>query len=128
MPRNPEPQLDGPFYRKLGRNLRVARSTAGKSQTDVAKCLGVTFQQVQKYEKGTNRIPVDCLVKLAAYLEVPLLKLIDPSDSDSEFQTLAGKFGARELHSFMEAWGRIKDRPLRTMLLNLARHMADLKC
>ena len=128
MPRNSKRLPEGPFYRDLGRNLRVARSAAGKSQTEIAEHLDVTFQQVQKYENGTNRIPVDRLVSLAAYLEVPLLQLIAPSDGDSEFQSLAEQFGAKEFHALMEAWGTIKDRPLRAALLNLVKRMADLKC
>ena len=119
---------EGPFYRELGRNLRAARVASGKNQTEIAEHLDVTFQQVQKYENGSNRIPVDRLVRLAAYLELPLLQLIAPSDSDSEFQTLAAKFGGKELHTFMEAWGKIKDKSLRAGLLNLAKRMADLKC
>ena len=119
---------EGPFYRDLGRNLRVARGASGKSQSEIAEHLGLTFQQVQKYENGTNRIPVDRLVSLAVYLEVPLLQLIAPSDSDSEFQTLAEQFGAKEFHTLMAAWGTIKDRPLRAALLNLVKRMAAVKC
>jgi transcriptional regulator with XRE-family HTH domain len=119
---------EGPFYRELGRNLRVARSASGKNQSEIAEHLDVTFQQVQKYENGSNRIPVDRLVSLAAYLELPLLQLIAPSESDAKFQTLAQQFSARELHALMEALGKIKDRPLRAALLNLAKRMADLKC
>jgi transcriptional regulator with XRE-family HTH domain len=128
MPRTSRRPPEDDFYRDLGRNLRVVRSAAGKSQTEVAEFLDVTFQQVQKYEKGTNRIPVDRLVSLAAFLEVPLLQLIAPSDSDSEFQTLAEQFSAKEFHALMEAWGTIKDRPMRAALLSLVKRMADVKC
>ena len=124
----PKQQPEERFYRQLGRNLRVARSAAGKSQTDVAEHLDLTFQQVQKYENGKDRIPVDRLVSLAAYLEVPILQFIAPSAADSEFQSLASQFSSKELHTLMEAWGTIKDRPLRTALLNLVRRMADVKC
>jgi transcriptional regulator with XRE-family HTH domain len=117
---------EGPFYRDLGRNVRTARSAAGKSQTEVAEFLDVTFQQVQKYEKGTNRIPVDRLVSLAEYLEVPLLQFIDPSESDSEFQSLASQFSDKEFHTLMEAWGTMKDRPARAALANLVKCMAAL--
>src|ERR1035437_5673987 len=96
---------EGPFYRELGRNLRVARNASGKNQSEIAAHLNVTFQQVQKYENGTNRIPVDRLVSLAAYLEVPLLQLIAPSDRDSRFQTLAEQLGTKEFHGLIAAWG-----------------------
>jgi transcriptional regulator with XRE-family HTH domain len=69
---------EGPFYRDLGRNVRTARSAAGKSQSEVAEFLDVTFQQVQKYENGKNRIPIDRLVSLAGFLEVPLLAVHRP--------------------------------------------------
>jgi transcriptional regulator with XRE-family HTH domain len=126
MVRNSKRQPEGPFYRDLGRNIRVARGTAGKTQLDIAGYLDVTFQQVQKYENGTNRIPVDSLVSLAAYLELPLSQFIAPSDGDSEFQSLASQFSSKEFHALMEAWGTIKDRPMRAALLNLVKRMADL--
>jgi transcriptional regulator with XRE-family HTH domain len=115
------------FYRELGRNIRTARGAAGKSQTDVAEHMDRTFQQVQKYENGKDRIPLYALVSLADYLEVPLSQFLAPSDSDSEFQSLAEKFSARELHAFMKAWGSIKDRSARVALVNLARCMANIK-
>lgn len=127
MARNSKRQPEGPFYRQLGRNLRVARGAAGKSQMEAAEHLDVTFQQVQKYENGTNRIPVDRLVSLAAYLELPLSQFIAPSDGDSEFQSLAAQFSGKEFHALMEAWGSIKDRSVRAALLNLLKCMADLK-
>lgn len=126
MPRKSKRLPEGPFYRDLGRNLRVARSASGKSQGEIAEHIDVTFQQVQKYEKGTNRIPVNHLVSLAAYLEVPLSQLISISDRDSEFQSLASQFSAREFHALIEAWGSIKDRPARAALINLVRCMANL--
>lgn len=128
MPRTSKRMPEGHFYRELGRNLRVARSAAGKSQSDIAVYLDVTFQQVQKYENGKDRIAVHRLVSLAAYLEVPLLQLIAPSERDAEFQTLAEQFSAKEFRALIEAWGTIKDRSLRAGLLNLVRSMADVKC
>jgi transcriptional regulator with XRE-family HTH domain len=127
MPRTSKRLPEDDFYHDLGRNLRVARSAAGKNQTEIAEHLDVTYQQIQKYEKGKDRIPIDRLVSLAAYLEVPLLQLIAPSDRDSKFQTLAEQFGAKEFHGLIEAWGTIKDRPMRAALLNLVKRMADVK-
>ena len=128
MPRKSKCIPEVSFYRELGSNLRVARSSAGKTQNQVARHLDVTFQQVQKYENGKDRIPVDRLLSVAAYLEVPFQQLIAPSERDAEFQTRARQFGAKEFHALMEAWGSIKDRPLRAALLGIVRRMADLKC
>jgi transcriptional regulator with XRE-family HTH domain len=117
---------EGPFYRDLGRNVRTARSAAGKSQSEVAEFLDVTFQQVQKYENGKNRIPLDRLVSLADYLEVPLQQFVAPSASDAEFQSLASQFSDKEFHTLIEAWGTLKDRPARAALVNLVKCMAAL--
>ena len=117
---------EGPFYRDLGRNVRTARSAAGKSQSEVAEFLEVSFQQVQKYENGKNRIPLDRLVSLAGYLEIPVQQFIDPSESDSEFQSLAAQFSDKEFHALIEAWGTLKDRPSRVALVNLVKCMAAL--
>jgi transcriptional regulator with XRE-family HTH domain len=126
MPRKSKRLPEGPFYRELGLNIRTARSACGKSQSDVAEHIDVTFQQVQKYENGTNRIPVDRLVRLADYLEVPVSEFIAPSEDDSEFRSLVSQFTAKEFHALMEAWGSIKDRAARAALLNLAKRMAVL--
>ena len=115
------------FYRGLGHGIRVARVAAGKSQEETDARIDVTFQQIQKYETGSNRIPVYALVSLADYFEVPLSQLLAPSDSDSEFQSLAEKFSAKEFHALMEAWGSIKDRPARAALVELVKCMANVR-
>lgn len=56
----------------VGAKVRFRRRSIGMSQSQLAKRLGVTFQQVQKYERGTNRIGAGRLFKIAQELEVPL--------------------------------------------------------
>ena len=115
------------FYRDLGQALRVARGKAGRTQEEIAEYLDVTFQQIQKYETGKNRIPVDSLVNLADFLEVPVATFIEPSADDTHFQALASQLSAPEFHALIEAWGSLKDRPVRAALLNLVRCMTNLK-
>jgi transcriptional regulator with XRE-family HTH domain len=117
---------EGSFYRDLGNNLRVAREASDRSQTEVARFLDVTFQQVQKYENGTNRIPVDRLISLADWLEMPLSQFIKPSHNDAAFQSLAAQFGAKELHALLQAWEAIEDRAMRAALLNVIKRAAVL--
>jgi transcriptional regulator with XRE-family HTH domain len=50
---------------EVGRRVRVERIARGLSQTDLAKHIGVTFQQVQKYESGANRISIGRLTRIA---------------------------------------------------------------
>jgi transcriptional regulator with XRE-family HTH domain len=59
----------GPADRSLGEKIRTRRVAAGMSQTDVGHALGVTFQQVQKYEKGVNRVSAVRLEQIAAALD-----------------------------------------------------------
>ncbi len=56
----------------IGANLRRIRTMAGLSQERLGELLGVTFQQVQKYEKGSNRISAPVLVELSAILSVDI--------------------------------------------------------
>jgi len=56
----------------LGRKLRLRRTSLGLTQTQVAKAINVTFQQIQKYEKGTNGVSSARLLQLANFLKVPI--------------------------------------------------------
>ena len=72
MPRNPT-VVD----QHVGARVRAARLEAGKSQTEVAESLGLTFQQVQKYEKGTNRISAGKLHELPRLFATPVQFFFD---------------------------------------------------
>jgi transcriptional regulator with XRE-family HTH domain len=125
----PKSASEGTFYRDLGRAIRVTRVASGKSQIDIADHLDMTFQQVQKYENGKNRIPVDRLVSLADFFDVPLSHFLAPksqSKNEAAFMSLIQKFGAKEFGALLEAWGAIRDTQARAALLNLVRCMADL--
>ena len=60
------------FNKHLGTKLKLRRLTLGLTQTKVAKAINVTFQQIQKYEKGTNGVSSIRLLQLANYLKVPV--------------------------------------------------------
>src|SRR5882762_9514129 len=60
----------------VGHNIRANRLAQGMSQSDLADAIGVTFQQVQKYEKGTNRVGAGRLVRVAAALEIRVTTLL----------------------------------------------------
>ena len=63
--------------RHVGARLRAARLESGKSQTEVADAIGITFQQVQKYEKGTNRISAGTLHELSRLFDRPVQFFFD---------------------------------------------------
>jgi transcriptional regulator with XRE-family HTH domain len=61
-----------PVDKHVGSRLRMRRLMLDMSQTDIADALGLTFQQVQKYEKGTNRIGASRLQHISQILQVPV--------------------------------------------------------
>ena len=60
------------FNNHLGNKLKLRRLALGLTQTKVAKAINVTFQQIQKYEKGTNGVSSIRLLQLSNYLKVPI--------------------------------------------------------
>ncbi len=69
-----------PVDRHVGFRLRLARASRKLSQTDLAKSSGITFQQVQKYEKGTNRVSASRLFEFATLLGVEISYFFDGAD------------------------------------------------
>ena len=65
--------MEGNFNRHLGSKLRMRRLALGLTQTKVAQAINVTFQQIQKYEKGTNGISSLRIMQLASFLKVPVI-------------------------------------------------------
>jgi transcriptional regulator with XRE-family HTH domain len=118
--------------KSVGRQIRIRRITLGMSQTDLAEALGLTFQQVQKYEKGANRISAGRLLRLAILLEVPLTyfyydapgssqvvaKLRPPSYVNELMMTRSGQ-------AMAQAFLRIKRNDLRRSVLSLVQAIAD---
>jgi transcriptional regulator with XRE-family HTH domain len=66
-----------PFNEEIGRRVRALRVLAGKSQAELGRMLGLTFQQVQKYERGSNRISVENLWQLAQIFDVDIAFFFD---------------------------------------------------
>ena len=64
--------MEANFNKHLGNKLKLRRLALGLTQTKVAKAINVTFQQIQKYEKGTNGVSSIRLLQLSNYLKVPI--------------------------------------------------------
>ena len=64
--------MEDNFNRHLGSKLKLRRLALGLTQTKVAKAINVTFQQIQKYEKGTNGVSSSRLLQLSQFLKVPI--------------------------------------------------------
>lgn len=115
------------FYAELGQTIRLGRKRAGKSQEEAAGFLGVSFQQFQKYEKGTNRIPMDRLFSLSKYLGIPQSEIFRTGEMSSEQKKLRDSLdslGGREFQDLIEVWTQIKDRRIRMKTLELIKNIA----
>jgi transcriptional regulator with XRE-family HTH domain len=66
----------------VGQRIRLHRLQSRQSQTELADELGVTFQQVQKYERGVNRVGAGRLTKIAQVLGVPVTELFGANDAE----------------------------------------------
>ena len=89
--------MEGNFNRHLGSKLRMRRLALGLTQTKVAQAINVTFQQIQKYEKGTNGISSLRIMQLANFLKVPVVfffedfPLYQGSNTSNEISPLGEK-------------------------------------
>ena len=83
--------------RAVGNNVRTLRTAAGMSQTQLGDIIGVTFQQVQKYEKGTNRLSAGRLAVIADLFGVPISLLFQGVASKEEDPTSPGAYSIEEV-------------------------------
>ena len=65
--------MEDNFNKHLGNKLKLRRLALGLTQTKVSKAINVTFQQIQKYEKGTNGVSSNRLMQLSQFLKVPII-------------------------------------------------------
>ena len=111
----------------VGRNIRVHRLVRGPTQEGLGEKLGVTFQQIQKYEKGTNRVGSGRLYQIAALLEVPVTAFFEgegqsstrSTASASPYDLLADPVSLRMVQAFSE----IADQKTRRAVLALVESM-----
>lgn len=120
-----ERKAPDPIDVAVGARMRLLRKSRGISQSKLAEGLGLTFQQVQKYERGANRVSASVLVKAARALDVQIGDLFGSTSAGSaaldEFSLLASNSSALEL---MRAFVRIESPALRRAVLELTRTLA----
>jgi len=108
----------------VGRNLRVWRMAKGLSQAQLARRLGVTFQQVQKYETGGNRIPTSRIVRLAAILGVPIAALFEGTSETEPSRSLLALISDARSFRLARAFAAIGERTARLSIVNLVEKIA----
>lgn len=128
MARNSDEHTPHPLDIALGSRVRLRRKELGMSQDQLARAVGITFQQVQKYEHGTNRISFSRLVEMSEALECSVGDLIGNLDKSKSSGSLSKQIayltepGASDL---LEAYASIESPKRRRAILNLARQLAN---
>jgi len=119
---------------EVGHRIRIERLARGLSQTALANQLGVTFQQVQKYEKGVNRVGAGRMTKIAEVLGIEVSAffgakdMVDPDATKKEGEasplkllTVSGAF------RLLRAYGDIEDSNLRRAIVDLVEQISSQK-
>jgi transcriptional regulator with XRE-family HTH domain len=109
----------------VGARIRIFRKRRNMSQSELGKKLGVTFQQIQKYEKGANRVGASSLQQVAEALKVSISELFGDV-ADTGRQADATRISTFDAQAFRvaEAFTTIPDKELRTVLVKLIETMA----
>ena len=123
----------------VGGRVRLRRTLKGMSQQRLAEALGLTFQQIQKYERGVNRIGCSRLFELSEVLDVPPSFFFDGAPSQTERAAAvpgmaesqpepyeARQFARREILELVRAYDRIADSEIRKRVFEMVKAVAAL--
>jgi transcriptional regulator with XRE-family HTH domain len=124
-----------PIDKHVGSRLRMRRLMLDMSQTAIADALGLTFQQVQKYEKGTNRIGASRLQHISQILQVPVPFFfeggpaapgLEPAARETDFPVsyVTDFLATSDGLSLVKAFMLIKDPKLRRAIVRLVEEIA----
>jgi transcriptional regulator with XRE-family HTH domain len=131
------PSEPDPIDKYVGARIRMRRIMLRMSQTKLGGAAGVTFQQVQKYEKGTNRVSASRLHQFAKILDVsvsfffegaPTAKVVGSKSSGNRVATPAHVLDfltSRDGQSIIKTFSRIADRELRRRVVDLVKQIVD---
>lgn len=109
----------------VGHRIRVRRKWLGISQSTLADHLGVSFQQVQKYERGANRVSASMLVKIAQKLDTSVAELVGENASPQGDESLFEKLAIPGAVQLLDAFASVQQPALRTAILNLTRSLIE---
>jgi transcriptional regulator with XRE-family HTH domain len=109
---------------EMGKKIRLRRVEQRISQSDLGEKLGVSFQQVQKYEKGVKRVGAARLQQIAAALDVPVTFFYDSDSKTREVESLLFLDSAFSLR-LLRAYSRIKSQAVQRQLVTLMEAIAE---
>lgn len=110
--------------RIIGRNIRRQRLMGGLTQTAVAEYLGISFQQIQRYENGTNVISCEKLILLAKYFRCSLQDLVHEAEDDAASEA---PLRPVEWHMLWRHFRRIRSQRVRSNLCSIVGSIADMQ-
>lgn len=111
--------------RTVGVRIKILRKAKGLTQTELGVAAGVTFQQIQKYEKGANRVSGSRLQEVARVLDVPISVLFGETEGTSQADDLALLVVADAV-DLLKAYAAISDEQLRRHVLAIVRTAARM--
>jgi transcriptional regulator with XRE-family HTH domain len=109
---------------EMGKKIRLRRVEQRLSQSDLGEKLGISFQQVQKYEKGVNRVGASRLQQIAVALDVPVTFFYDSDSKTKEVESLLFLDSAFSLR-LLRAYSKIKDQAVQRQMVLLMEAVAD---
>ena len=107
----------------VGSRVRLRRTLLGMSQTDIADALGLTFQQVHKFEKGANRISANRLYQISLIFGVPIEYFFEEFEGKKSRRSPDDVMLTRETMELVRAYYRIRDPKVREALHALFKAM-----
>ncbi|UEM11988.1 helix-turn-helix domain-containing protein [Bradyrhizobium barranii subsp. barranii] len=112
--------------RETGMRIRSRRLELHISQSELGAALGITFQQIQKYERGANRVAAARLVEIAAFLKTTMAALMGGDLSGDELKnSLVSEFvSSKDGIDLIEAWSRLESQQVRRSIISLTRSLA----
>ncbi len=114
-----------PHDAKIGKLIRVHRIARRMSQEELGKHLGITFQQVQKYEKGVNKVSAGRLLKIATFLKVPVVTFYGTVKGAAMGNSPLELLSRRDAFKLAEAFDKISSRRVRSSVVALVQKLAE---
>jgi len=108
----------------VGTRIRIRRRSLGFSQAQLATALGITFQQVQKYENGRNRVSASMLVKIAAKLQTTVAALVGEGGEAPVEAIIYAQLGTPGATDLLAAFAQIADGEMRRAVVALTESAA----
>jgi transcriptional regulator with XRE-family HTH domain len=108
----------------VGGRIRHRRAMLGLNQSELARQVGVTFQSIQKYERGANRVSASRLQEIANVLQVPVSHFFEELAPTGDAPAPTGELTSREIHDLNAYFAAIKDKSVRQAVLHLLRNVA----